>query len=215
MAPIKGNRRRARRNTGLSKNQRKSVAKIAKQVAIGTHEKKFHGHAPLVSSGVDFDGQGYSMVSIAQGNTDSTREGDEIILRSLMVKGHVSIGDTTNYLRIVCYQYLSDANDGTPAPTDILSSVTVGTVNAPHSFYVHDLYNKKIKILASRLLHVTTAEPQKAFSINITKFPRKKVNYQAGGLLPVNGGIYFMVISDSGVVTHPTVNAIFRLNYIG
>ncbi len=132
----------------LKKLERK-VTKLAK---VATPEIKFHDTAVTTASAVTLVKVPISL--IAQGDTDSLRDGDEIMLKNLYIKGSVSTSLSAanivdDQIRIILLQDFQQDADATAFTTvDLLQS------DVWNSFYKADGNQKRFKILSDRMHHM-------------------------------------------------------------
>lgn len=151
-------------------------------------------------------GQVVDISNIPQSTTatdDSSRIGDDLILKKIDLKYQITNGDPTNNVRVILFQ-TKDRFTVAPLTTDVLRNL-FGTVRAPLAPLYFD-GRKRIKILYDRLVPVDTYNPIRNGRIVVypSRLARKKINYYAGSALDKEGGIYLMLVSDSSVSSHPT-----------
>lgn len=186
---------------------RKEVAKIANKQIAKQAEKKYH--LATTTGAKDWAGACIDLTGIAQGDTDITRDGDELYLKSIRLKSLIQYADTYNACRTIIFQWYDDT---TPTPGDVLSPTYVGGQQAPLAPYKHDLASK-FKILFDKTILVDTYRPHAILDTGyITGGFKRRVHFTAGGTTGVNK-LYLLQISDSGVSTHPTMIAVARLNF--
>lgn len=186
---------------------RQEVVKIANRQIAKQSEKKYL--STLTSIAKDWNGSVLDLCNIAQGDTDGTRDGDELYVKSVRVKSLVSVADTYNICRTILFQWYDDT---TPTGADILSNTYVGTINAPLAPYHHDL-SSKFKILYDKTILLDTYHPYMLLDTGyITGGFKRKVQFSSGGTTGVNK-IYLLQISDSGALTHPTMLAVAQVNF--
>lgn len=164
---------------------------------------------PADASGSAF----YILSAIPQGAGDSARDGDKCRVRALMLRGEVFGADSTNVLRLIVFQYKSNTSLHAVAVNELLQSLYVGTAYAPHAPYTHDYQNQFIVLYDRQIYTDTLSHPSVPFTIKVKlKYAKKQIAFTAGG---TNGSnhIYFLCLSDSTAVQHPSIAFISRLWY--
>jgi len=198
-----------RRNRAPRRKARSTTVKLIKKVIKGVAEHKYFD----VASGVGFDYNGsiVDISAIPQGDTEITRDGDQLGLISFQTKFILSCSDATNAVRVIIFKWKMDSAFGPPSTTDILYNV--GSTYAPVAMYNHDrrdcfsvIMDKSYELI----LGTSRAETP------LVKFGKKlkgKIRFNVGATSGKNK-IYAMYISDSAVVGNPTIRAIFRINFV-
>lgn len=156
-----------------------------------------------------FSGNVYSLSNVPQGDTDITRNGDQLVQRALRVKGNVIVSDTTNMSRLILFRW---KNESVPVVGDILSATYVGTPQAPHSPYHHD-GRTNFTVLYDKTFSVDTYNTQRIFDTGWINLRNKKQYYSGGSSSAEKNGIFALIISDSGAVGNPVTNLVSRMTY--
>lgn len=187
------------------KTSYKSIARIANKVYNKKAEKKYKledlTYLSLLNSGTTA-----CLTDISQGDTDLTRDGDQLYLRSFQFRGNIILGDTNyNMIRMIVYQWY-------PATVPTIANI-LGTgviyVNAP---YNHDQrYN--FKVLRDLRWTVDAQTPNKMFKFWIKSGFRRKIQYFSGSSTTANNMVYVTVVSDSGAVPNPGISFIYQTNF--
>lgn len=142
---------------------------------------------------------------ITVGTTDQTRIGDEVYLRSFQFRYHFVVADSYNICRIIFFQW---HQDDSPVAADILGD-TAYPVLSPYrkdtKGHYTILYDK-----THALDTYHTVEHAKGF---ISKAFKKKIRYDAGTTTGQNK-LFFIHMSDSSAVTHPTLYLESQINYM-
>lgn len=189
-------------------------------------EHKYHDKADLLTP--NYSGIITDISAIAQGQTDTTRVGDKVILLSLQFKGVVTVPNPdigTEIQQIIRVIYFIYKDDTTPVVGTIMEST--GDPNAINSPFIHDrqvkrkvLYDKcfTVKSLGTIAGGYTALSKPIAVSayIPLTKLKNKlnTIHYEGGGTTGVNK-IWMLVISDSALSTGACSWRVYnRLNYI-
>lgn len=189
----------------------KNFSKKVNKVVMKQSEKKYWDVATTAVS-VDITGSITDLTSIAQGDTDQTRDGDQLYLRSIKGKAQIQVADTTNIVRFIIFQWYMDTNVVGSAPTVSQILQSVGTAIGPMSGYNHDgRYN--FRILYDRTCFLdTTDKVQCGLQWYINKGLRRKMQFH-GGATGGKNKIYLLLLSDSGAATHPSVAYYNRTAY--
>lgn len=188
----------APKSKGLNKREKQQVKRLINM----DREKKLivTNVTGSISSIMAFN----NVSSVNQGDGDLERIGDSITIKSIHWTGQVIGADSTNYVRLVMFQWHADDN-ADPPDVSALTQVASGTEGLVAGVFRKDtkplytiLYDKKIS--------TDTYNNAKQFTKNIYKGFRKRIKYLAGG----NSGmqkIYTAVVSDSGAVSHPAITS--------
>jgi len=208
-------KRVARRRPARSNNVRAIARQEAKKAVARTVESKTFDGA-VATIGVDYTGtstvwsatlDSSTAVSITQGVSESQYLGAWIQPTYLMIRGTVTLADTTNMIRFIVVQ---DRAAGVPTLANVLQSV--GNARAPLSAFEVD-YNSTYRVLADRLIALTVSDTFKVFKVKLGKKLLQRIHFNdAGGTLE-RGGIYMMAISDSAAAVHPSIQLYWRLHY--
>lgn len=202
-----------KRATRLNPVQRRQVKALIK---APMEHKFFDSNTSAV--GVPLTAILFQISVIPQGDTDITRDGDQLMLTSIDVRGMVNVADTTNLVRLIFFQWRPNSN---PALTDILNTGVNGIVPDVYSMYNHDqkgqfkvLYDKTFKLAGFG----TSASPsgavsQEIFKLTLAKKLIKKLQYINGTTAGMNQ-VWYLAISDSTVSSDPTLTMKVRFNFI-
>lgn len=217
-------KRRAYRKKRVGKNlaplnvrQKKDVKRlIGEEVELKYHSKVLYsGVVPSNGAGTNS-----SICDVAQGQTDTTRVGDALTLKSLEFRYTVRCAGVTpdffNFVRVIVFQW----NQNTvPTAPDIMDQVITTDYE---SFYNHD--NRSIyKIMYDRTHFLSGAGPAGVvnpqtsnFAHGVVKFmyrfPRKRVNFIAATTTPIHG-LYMIALSDSTASPQPTLVMNSKITY--
>ncbi len=191
-------------NSVVSKAQ---VKQMIKSALSETQELKIHIVQSTAS--VDYGGTIIDLSSIAQGDSDITRDGDRILVKEVDFRSFVSPGDATNLMRIILFQWVPDSATTTPLVTNVVQ--TTGSSTAPVSYRSID-FVKAVKIFHDEIVKVDTYH-----LIELGKHVIHKRGYdpqiQFTGATSRTNGIYMMVISDSAAANHPSIGYYCTLRY--
>jgi len=203
-------KRKYKKGTKANPVMKREMAKVANKVLKAHQESKFHDNDDL-GSGISDAGTLFDLSLIPQGDTDQTRDGDQIYLKSIMGRYSVTGSDNSNIIRVIIVQYITE-NAGLTG-TKILQALGAGAV---FQNYAHD-YKSQVRILYDKthtMGNATTASIPlvKTYKVMITKGFKRKIQYLGGGTNTV-GGIRMFVVSDSAAASHPVIAFSLRLNY--
>lgn len=201
-------RRRYRRRRYYKRKPNKIFYRNVKQVINTMAEKKYlpYTNSTSVSTTPVF----LQFTGITQGDTDLTRDGDSVYLKSIQVGFSVLVGDSYNQVRFITFQWFPPSTLGTNPPTenDILQDSALGTI----SVYNHDT-RMNYRILDDKTVVVDSDDPNMIYRLIITKIPKRKLQYVGGGTVsPFH--IYCLVVSDSTTATHPSIAYSGKTNFI-
>lgn len=199
----------------FSKKKKQRISTIAKRVLQRNAEWKHHN--AVVSGATAFAGGLNSLTDVAQGDTDLTRDGDQLTMGKLVffleLAQSSGVGfDVHNAVRVILFQWFPQS---APAVSDILDQ---GTGTAPYYHYFTDKA-KSFKILHDKIHRLQRDDPTAGGQVKIFKRRfkvrpgRKKIQYVSGGTTGSNK-IYLLLMSDSSVTPHPTAYFHSRLNFM-
>jgi hypothetical protein len=152
------------------------------------------------NSSVDTTGTLQKLSTIPQGDTDSTRDGDQAEVISVDVIAsfaNASSTDLSNLCRFIVFKWQQDDSSAAPAAvTDILQTASVySPLNRDNE------RAKKFVILDDHLFSTSLTGP--SVDTHIIKLKNKfKLAFQ-GSANTGNNMVYAMMVSDSGAIPHP------------
>jgi len=168
----------------------------------------------VTGGGADTTGSVFQLSAVAQGITDTARIGEEIVMESLQIRGHIRsnrvIGSDVdpNMVRMVVIQDMSDLN-AAPAIAGVWTTVT--------DFYQNNLripaseIMERYKVLMDRWIVLGPTDSVggahqviKGFKYFLRR--RIKINYTGAAATAVaKGNLYFFIASDHATgVEEPT-----------
>lgn len=157
------------------------------------------------NAAVSFSGNLISLCDIAQGDTDTTRDGDELLMTKIEVRFANYLGDTTNITRVIIFRWMPPS---VPAVSDFWADI--GTAESPLATFIHDqqqnvtvLYDKLCFTGPGRYVEVGQAIQ----NLNV------RVQFVAASTTIATGKVYMFFISDSAAATHPTVSYYARTEF--
>lgn len=153
---------------------------------------------------------GYPLLP-SQGVGVNQRVGNEIYYKSLQISGSIYLetGSDYNVVRIVVFQW-KNRNPNPPTIPDILQTDPVLLIPTVQSLYCKDV-GAEFKVLSDRKIILTKSDSVKNFRIKITRGFDRRVQF-IGTSVSYNY-IYWLAISDSTIVPHPTMDYVYRMNY--
>lgn len=213
---------------GIMQN-RKAFKRLAAKLEYTIGEKKY---LPINFGGffaVSSSGTGPTNLSaVTQGDTDTTRDGDQITLRSLEFNWSAEISyvaaspDPSNKVRCVIFQWFPNS---VPVVADVFLTTfattawTMTPYNHDKRFMFRILYDKVIQLNltytwngASMIATPSDNTYSNIHRVRISKFPHRKVQMEGTTTVGTNH-IYVTFLSDSSIVSHPEAVYISKLNY--
>lgn len=190
----------------LNPRQKKQV----KRLITGTQELKAIDTAVLQSP----TGAGLCQVLTmpSQGDSLSTRDGDEILLKKLSCRLNVISADNTNIVRLIVFRWRADNTTAAnvPIPTNILQNL-----NAT-AFYNYTAFrSNEMTILYDKLVALSSTGSQDMIirrDLYGKNLGKKRITFDAA-VITGTDQIYYLLISDSVAAPHPQVGGYFRLEY--
>lgn len=192
--------------------------KIARRVvtrAINKNIETKHKDGALTAY-PDWTGEVYNMLYDPSGSAYVTQGvgvaqyiGEQVKVSSIRLRFNVAVADSYNMIRVVVIQA-----KGVFVPTtmaDILQSVS--NIRAPLTALDLDYDNRFTLLYDSGVFDLSTYVPTKTRDVYISGKYIRKTSFSDASGTPEDGGIYIGIISDSGVTTHPSFLAYWRVNY--
>lgn len=191
----------------LNKVQKKQV----KRLITGSQELKAKDDS--VNTTADNAGSLTYFNLPAQGDGLSERSGDQIQLKKLMFRFHITGADTTNIFRVIIFRWSQNNALGAnvPVTTDILQTANVMSFynyTNEHDTKVRILYDKTITLSVTGDTEVDLIKG----SLYGTRLGRKIIDFNAATTLGTNQ-IYMLMISDSAGIPHPSIKGYWRIEY--
>jgi hypothetical protein len=149
------------------------------------------------------------LTTIIQGTTDTQRIGDMVEVVKTTINGSFanSSTDTTNVIRLIIFRWMQDDTTSVPVIADILQGTGV------YNMYHRDNLRAKKFIILNDVMRGTSLQGP-AVSVFQGGFKQDfRIKFQAA-TSAATSQIYYLAISDSGAVNHPTLNLIHRTWYI-
>jgi hypothetical protein len=219
--------------TRLSKGQRERRNKQAKKkgllgpaamqqvrnlLSIAQESKFFDSKAYAVA--VSQTGVQYALSAIPQGSTDSTRDGDQINLKSIRIKmelylqGIGGTNDFTNQIRVLLIRWIPMSTAAAPVPANILQDSASAAQSFTMSDYNWDL-RRQFVVEMDKTFNLSGNGPSDLsfFFEKKWRTPGLPANFSAGSTTLQSNGLFLFVASDSILATHPVFNLYSRVEY--
>lgn len=161
----------------------------------------------------------YAVSAIPQGDTDSTRDGDQVNLRSVefhvdsYLQGTGGTNDFTDIVRVILYRWHPMSTGAAPVPASILQDLS-NAESAVSSMTTWD--NRKdftIEYDVRRVLSGNGPSIAKFDFKKVWKAPGLPSHFSNGSTTLQTQGLFLMIMSDSLVATHPLFNMYLRVTY--
>lgn len=157
------------------------------------------------------------------GNTGTTlsltpnatpRDGNQITPVGLHFSYYVVAADNYNYMRVIVFRWKADT---VPATTSVIDSVAMAANRGATALYNYTNAGL-FTILYDKTHYTDTDDPgSRVFQVNLKKkLGRKKIIFDGDVATAAAGQfkLYAVAVSDSGAVSHPFINADFRVTYL-
>lgn len=150
-------------------------------------------------TGVGTTGHFDELTPLAQGNTDSTRLGDEVDPHKLTIRGYIQAedGDTFNLMRLMVVK----AKQG--------NAVASGDMPANALTCIRPEMKQKYSILFDHVYALNTKVSgfkwTKSLNMEFNLEKYGKLYYQNAATAGTGGGVYLWAVSDSAASAHPDI----------
>jgi len=180
-----------------------AVKKYVKKAIMAEKEPKYVDDLANAAT-VDYAGTLDALShKIVQGDSDTTRDGSEVTMTAVRMKGHWLLGDANNSCRVIIFQWNNNSALIAPGVGDILT--TFGAVGAATALPFHNTNN--FRILYDRIWELNAGAGQSVsfdFTLRGSRLGRKKILFN-GSTVTCQNGLYLLTISDSAAATHPSI----------
>lgn len=195
----------------LSK-QEKKMYNIAKQVYNKETRSQVGYHYHDDSSGsaqVSTTGAIYTLTKgIPQGDTQKSRTGSMVTLKSMLLRYAVKGADATNLMRVIVFQWNCS---GDPTMADVIQSTAseqwLQPLNTENSSNINVIHDNLIALTYTGTA-ITCYKEYKKWKFGLKSF------WTEGAATNEKGNIYMLVISDSNVTAHPEFQHHVRFRYL-
>lgn len=201
------NKRSGKRSThknATNKVPENKIRSIVKSEIVGMKQLKFfdvYSGVTSVSNVPTF----VDVTSIAIGTANSQRIGAQVLMRSLRISGSWVVGDPTQLARLVVFKWAPSNSSDVPSLSELMTGTSSDAVISgwlqfkPSRFHI--MYDRLFKL-------DTLAHPIKDFTFTVRV--NSKLDFDTGGTTGRNH-IYFMYITDSGVIPTPTIRYSYQV----
>lgn len=148
-------------------------------------------HTTLSATSISTVGTTTDLMNIPRGSESDQRNGDEVTVTGMYMRGVLTVADDTNVVRLLVYDPVDPDETVTPTITG-------------------DIDITRFKILYERTFALANGGPG-AIPFTIKKSFRKlrggglQVSYDNASNVPYKHRFRIYAVSDSGAVTHPTI----------
>lgn len=173
------------------------------------------------SVGVDFSAAGaqFNLTTIGSGSTVNARTGDKIRVKSVELRYilQVSSSTSTNYVRVIMFQWHPMSTAVAPLPASVLQVTGAPTSGGVLSAY--SVANFKDYTILYDKTHalVGSSDTQISWPVHFmftgAKFFDREIHFAAGSSTVMKNGIYLMAISDDGAAPYPNFTCYSRVRY--
>lgn len=171
---------------------------------------------------VDYNGQIFNITNlIDQGNADYQRNGDSIYGLALNLHYNVKAVDTTNQFRVIIFRWKMDTFKGNePQVNMILQPTGIGQPYAPLTPCYHDMRSQYDILYDNFHLCVNDSNHPSGqpYIDHVRKYIKCKrkidYSYNDAGQNKGSDQLYMLVITDSAVVSHPSIQYWIRFHYV-
>lgn len=190
----------------------REVIKVEKQVRDLTFASEIKYTNTDFAQGISTVGVVYPLNLVATGNTNLTRIGKDINVKSVFMRTTITAADNTNVLRYIIFRD-SENHGVVPGLADLLDQ-TGGFGAIPTVAPLNMTNAKRFKVYFDRSYGVESAGGNE-----IDKVYRKlnfKAHYIGNGATQSDLGknsLYLLVVSDSNAISHPPVAVGVRVKF--
>lgn len=210
----KNYRRRSRRSRRAWYDRKYSAKDLALKALKNTrylrglvNSEMFHNDDSVTANAVNSTtGIVKHLTDIAQGDSDTGRTGNSILVRSLLnrVRFKINASATTTIVRFMLVIDTQQVADTTPVMLDILQ---LQDVDAP----LNKENAGRFKVLMNKTISLTTNNSQYHLEKFLNMYHHVRYNGTASSDI-TKGGLYFVALSDQTTNT-PTLDGWWRLGY--
>lgn len=199
--------RKFARSRGLTKKQKAGVKRI-----MGAVMEKKHHTSTFSTSSVSSTATLTNISAVTQGDSDTSRDGDQIYLKNIDFRAYLTRADTSNLVRLIVFQWRPSTQLATPTAATILENYAGdGTLDLVRHWNYDNKRN--FKVLYDRLITLNEDIANRTVKFNLNKSLIKKIQFDNGGTNH-NNAVYVMYLSDSSAATHPSIDARIETTYL-
>lgn len=175
------------------KNKKLATKSYVKMQLAKNIENKYQDIA-RIGDNIDYNGRIDRFTGVIQGQSDTTRLGDKLTIKSLHLSYYAVSTDPNQTFRLIIFQWYPNTTLAPPIAADILA--LTGAASAISQYYVWDILNQ-FNILYDKV-HVlndaSTTSIHKKIKVNL-KYAKKLINFTAATQEGSNH-LYMLRISD-------------------
>lgn len=175
------------------KNKKLATKSYVKMQLAKNIENKYQDIA-RIGDNIDYNGRIDRFTGVIQGQSDTTRLGDKLTIKSLHLSYYAVSTDPNQTFRLIIFQWYPNTTLAAPIAADILA--LTGAASAISQYYVWDILNQ-FNILYDKV-HVlndaSTTSIHKKIKVNL-KYAKKLINFTAATQEGSNH-LYMLRISD-------------------
>lgn len=193
----------------LSEKQKIQVKRL-----VGNQEEKKYQDTTSPSNSISASATLIGPVTlVSQGSTASNRSGDEMYIKKIMNHEQMIVGDATNFVRVIWFQWFANSASITPTIGAILQNPGVPTNSA-----INDTNSggKLFKVISDKCYSLVSAGPGSCLSVKSEFYgkniPRKTVEFNPSATSAFNH-IYVFVVSDSIAAPNPSYTLYSRCEF--
>lgn len=167
-------------------------------------------HNTVVNVSVSTSGSVHSLCNVPQGDTDTSRDGDQLYMGKLTYFLQITQADNPQAVRVIFFQWFPQS---TPAVTDVLD--TAAGTGVMFNYFTDKAFQYKVLKDKIYYFNESVSGVAKTVTTNRRKIKpkRKKIQFLSAGTTGSNK-LYALLLSDSSLTTHPSVYILSRLNFM-
>lgn len=209
-------RKPARMGNPFTVKQKRFISSYVEKQLQEDIEKKTYDYE-FDSYGINLTPYIQDILQPALGTDYNKRVGAKITLESIYFKFLIAKSDNTNYIRLVFFQWFADAGNDMPTWNQLYQYYT-GTNPAGMPELLSPLRisagaQNNFKIIMNKEFILDDDDPIQLISGYIDKGFKKSIMFSDTNTAHGQNHIYMLIVSDSGVTTHPTLSGYTRLKY--
>lgn len=199
----------------ISKSEEKSLSKrdvknMIKSSMLKVMEPKSFDQGLTANPGNGGTSILQKCTTITQGDTDTSRDGDQLYVEWTEARYNVIVNttDVSNLVRVIVFCWHLD--DGGQAPT---ASLILQSSTTPLSSYNRDSVKERLFTVLNDGLHAVYSGGIGQISHHYRNQKKFKITYTAGGTTGKNN-VYVLAVSDSSVSPFPVLNLYHRTQFL-
>lgn len=206
-------RRYRPKGRGLNKKQKMQIERMISTPV----EKKYYDY-PFNATQISLTPTIYNLTAMGPGTDKSSLIGEDWNIVNMSYRFQFSKADTTNYIRFIIFQWLTDSSTDAPNWNQIFefhtASLPVDQKDIMSPYILDGATSGLFKILVDQQFYLDEDNSKQSLTGFINKGFRKTARTNTSlAASPGTNHIYLMMVSDSGTAFHPTVSGYTRLRY--